>query len=65
LEENLIFHFTENTFIDVDVDNEELNDVLRTSEHTQVDKDDDNDEINVKDCDGYDVDEIEEEDNSD
>jgi len=64
-EENSIFHVTENTFVDVDVDIEELNDVSRTSRHTQVDKDEDNDEINVKDCDGYDVDEIEEEDNSD
>ena len=38
---------------------------MRTSGHTQVNEDDDCDEINVEDCDGYDGDEIEEEDNSD
>jgi hypothetical protein len=38
---------------------------LRTSGHTQVNEDNDSDEINVEDHDGYDDDEIEEEDNSD
>jgi hypothetical protein len=37
---------------------------LRTSGHTQIDEDDNNDEINIEDCDGYNDDEIEEE-NSD
>jgi hypothetical protein len=63
LEENSIFHIAKNTFVDVDI--EELNDILRTSGHTQVNEDDDSDQINVEDCDGYDDDEIEEEDNSD
>jgi hypothetical protein len=63
LEENSNFRVTKNNFVDVDI--KELNDVLRTSGHTQIDKDDDSGEINVEDCDGYDVDEIEEEDNSD
>jgi hypothetical protein len=38
LEENLNI---ENTFVDVDVDVEELYDVLRTSGYTEVNKDDD------------------------
>jgi len=38
---------------------------LRTNEHTQVNEDDDSDEINIEDYDGYDNDEIKEEDNSD
>jgi hypothetical protein len=63
LEENSIFHIAKNTCVDVDI--EELNDILRTSGHTQVNEDDDSDQINVEDCDGYDDDEIEEEDNSD
>jgi hypothetical protein len=63
LEENSNFRVTKNNFVDVDI--KELNDVLRTSGHTQIDKDDDSGKINVEDCDGYDVDEIEEEDNSD
>jgi hypothetical protein len=63
LEENSNFRVTKNNFVDVDI--KELNDVLRTSGHTQIDTDDDSGEINVEDCDGCDVDEIEEEDNSD
>jgi hypothetical protein len=62
VEENLNFHITENTFVDVNI--EKLNDILRSSGHTQVDKDDDRDEINIKDCDEYDDDKIEKEDNS-
>jgi hypothetical protein len=54
LEENSNFHVIENTFVDVDVDVEELNDILRTSGYTKVDKDNDSDEINVEDCDGDD-----------
>jgi hypothetical protein len=38
---------------------------LRTSGYTQVNENDDTDEINVEDCDGYDDDEIEEENNFD
>jgi hypothetical protein len=63
LEENLNFHVTESTFVDIDI--KELNDVLRTSRHTQVDKDDDSDKINIEDCDGYYNDEIKEENNFD
>jgi len=63
LEENLNFHVTESTFVDIDI--KELNDVLRTSRHTQVDEDDDSDKINIEDCDGYDNDEIKEENNFD
>jgi hypothetical protein len=37
---------------------------LRTNWHTWVVEDDDSNEINVEDCDGYDDDEIEEEENS-
>ena len=62
LEEKSNFCIAKNTFVDVDI--EELNDALRTSRHTQVYKDDNNDEINIEDCDGYNDDEIEEE-NSD
>jgi hypothetical protein len=58
LEENLNFHVTKSTFVDIDI--KELNDVLRTSRHTQVDEDDDSDKINIEDCDGYDNDEIKE-----
>jgi len=57
LEENLNI---ENTFVDVDVDVEELNDVLRTSGYTEVNKDYDSDEINVEYCDKDDDDEIDE-----
>ena len=62
LEEKSNFCIAKNTFVDVDI--EELNDALRTSGHTQVYEDDNNDEINIEDCDGYNDDEIEEE-NSD
>jgi len=62
LEEKSNFCIAKNTFVDVDI--EELNDALRTSRHTQVYEDDNNDEINIEDCDGYNDDEIEEE-NSD
>jgi hypothetical protein len=44
LEENSKFCITENTFINVDI--EELKDVLRTNKYTQVDEEDRN-EINV------------------
>ncbi|KAL9336455.1 hypothetical protein Peur_070943 [Populus x canadensis] len=63
LKENLIFRVPKNTFVDVDI--EELNDILRTSGYTQVNENDDSDEFNVEDCDGYDDDEIEEENNFD
>ena len=62
LKENSNFCIVEITFVDVDV---ELNDILRTNEHTKVNKDDDNDEINVEDCDGDDNDEFEEEEEED
>jgi hypothetical protein len=48
LKENLNFHTTEKTFVDIGA--EELNNVLSFSGHTQVDKDD-SDKINVRDCD--------------
>jgi len=51
IKENSNSCIVENTFVDVDVDVEELDDVLRTSGHTKVDEDDDNDETNVEDCD--------------
>ena len=54
LEENLNFHITESTFVNVNF--EELNDVLRINRHKKIDKDDDNDKFNVKDCDGDDGD---------
>jgi hypothetical protein len=57
LEENLNI---ENTFVDVDVNVEELNDVLRTSGYTKVNKDDNSDEINVEYYDKDDDDEIDE-----
>jgi len=62
LEEKSNFCIAKNNFVDVDI--EELNDALRTNGHTQVYEDDNNDEINIEDCDGYNDDEIEEE-NSD
>ena len=62
LEENFNFSISENIFVDVDT--KKLNNVLSSSRHTQVDEND-NDEINVEDCDGYDDDEIEEENNFD
>jgi len=62
LEEKSNFCIAKNNFVDVDI--EELNDALRTIGHTQVYEDDNYDEINIEDCDGYNDDEIEEE-NSD
>jgi hypothetical protein len=55
LKENSNFCIVEITFVDVDV---ELNDVLRTNGHTKVNKDDDSDEINVEDYDRDDDDDL-------
>jgi hypothetical protein len=61
LEENLNFHVTNNTFVDIDAN--ELNDILITNRHTKVDEDDDIDEhqFNIEDYGGHDDDENKEE----
>jgi predicted metal-dependent hydrolase len=45
LEENLNFYVAKNIFVDVDVNVEELNDILRINGHIEVDWDDDIDEL--------------------
>jgi predicted metal-dependent hydrolase len=45
LEENLNFYVAKNIFVDVDVNVEELNDILRINGHIEVNWDDDIDEL--------------------
>ena len=55
LKENSNLYVDKNTFVDVDVDVEELKDILRTSRHTEINEDDEIDELqfNKKDDDFY------------